>query len=309
MKKKIYRYPLYLIARLVAALLYILPRRVLLFLARLLGRAAYHICIKDRKKAIRHLSLAFGNTKSESEIQALAGKVFENLAQTMMEVAQFPKLTLAKIESFVEIDAGYNAYCELLSEGRGLIALTSHIGNWELLGGIFPLKGLKGKAIAKEIYYEPYNRWVKNLRASIKIQTIYRNQSSREILAWLAEGGIIGILADQDISDLKGVFINFFGLPAYTPVAPVTLSLASGAPILPIFLIREPHDRYHIELGAVIRPRIKTTRQEAIREYTQAWMDACENVIRKYPEQWGWTHNRWKTKEKEKEAIPETNSL
>lgn len=247
-------------ARALAAILYLLPRRVLLSFARFLGWAAYHLCAKDRGKALRNLKLAYGDTKAESEIRSITKKVFENLAQTTLEMVQFPKLNSEKVENFVEIGKAYDVYSDLLSEGKGLIALTSHIGNWELLGGIFTMKGFKGKAIAKEIYYAPYNRWIEGLRSSLKIQTIYRDQSSREILTWLAGGGLIGILPDQDISALKGVFVDFFGTPAYTPASPVRLSLTSGAPILPIFLIREPNDRYRIVMGKVIRPVIKTTR-------------------------------------------------
>ncbi len=286
-------------ARGLAGILYFFPRPVLLSFARFLGWAAYHLCAKDRKKTIRNLKLAYGETKTQSEIRVIARKVFENLAQTTLEMVQFPKLNSEKVEGFVEIGKAYDVYSSLLAEGKGLIALTSHIGNWELLGGIFTMKGFKGKAIAKEIYYAPYNRWVEGLRSSLKIQTIYRDQASREILTWLAEGGLIGILPDQDISALKGVFVDFFGTPAYTPISPVRLALTSGAPILPIFLIRETNDRYRIVMGGVIRPVITTTREDAVLEYTRQWMASCENAIRQHPEQWAWMHNRWKTKKEE----------
>lgn len=296
MKKKRYRLPLYLLARGLAAILYLLPRRAMLSFARFLGWAAYHVSAKDRERALRNLRLAYKNIKTEKELRAIAEKVFENLAQTTMEMVQFPKLNSEKVESFVDIGSAYAVYSNLLAEGKGLIALTSHLGNWELLGGVFTLKGFKGKAIAKEIYYAPYNRWVESLRSSLKIQTIYRDQASREILTWLGGGGLIGILPDQDISSLKGVFVDFLGTPAFTPVSPVRLSLTSGAPILPIFLIREPGDRYRIVLGEAIRPVIKTTRDDAVLEYTKQWMASCEKVIRQYPEQWVWIHDRWKTK-------------
>lgn len=295
MKKKKYRYPLYLLARFLAAIFYLLPRRAMLAAARFLGRASYFFCAKDRNKALRNLRLAYGGSKTEAEFSAITKQVFENLAQTTLEMVQFPKLNTERAETFVEVGNAYTTYSNLLAEGKGLIALTSHLGNWELLGGIFTMKGFKGKAIAKEIYYAPYNRWVESLRASLKIQTIYREQASREILTWLSEGGLIGILPDQDISSLKGVFVDFFGQPAFTPVSPVRLSLTSGAPILPVFLVRLPNDRYQIVMGDVIRPVITTTRDAAVLEYTKQWMASCEKVIRQYPEQWVWIHERWKT--------------
>ena len=73
--------------------------------------------------------------------------------------------------------------------------------------------------------------------------------------------------------------------------------MASGAPILPAFMIRMPGNRYKLLLGKLIRPQIEAgDRTASIRKYTEAWMKDFEEVIRRYPDQWGWMHDRWKTK-------------
>jgi len=217
------------------------------------------------------------------------------MAETAAEFLQFSRLDDRKISAFVETQEAERIYRELLAEGHGLISLTAHIGNWELLAGIFGCKGFGGAVLGRRIYYEPYNRWAVGLRQALGVTTIYRDQSPKELLKRLAQSEIIGILPDQDIESLKGVFVDFFGRPAYTPVAPVKLALASGAPILPNFLIRVKGDRYKIVLGEVIRPRRDLKREEAVERYTASWMRACEAVIRQYPEQWAWMHDRWKT--------------
>lgn len=296
-KKKPYRMVIYLFARALAAILYLLPRRWLLVIARMFGQTAYYVLGHYRTATLQNLRLAYGNEKTEAEIRWMTKQMFIHLAQTGAETLQFPKLNSEKVERFVEIGKGYDTYSKLLSEGNGLIALTSHIGNWELLGGVFTMKGYEGKAIARRVRYEPFNRWIESLRDSVKMGLFYRDGSPKEIIKWLNSGKLLGILPDQDIASVGGIFVNFFDRPAYTPVAPVKLALATKAPILTIFLIRMPKDRYQVVLGDIIRPEIKTTREAAILEYTQLWTTSCEKVIKQYPEQWGWLHNRWKTTE------------
>ena len=294
-KKKPYRFALYLICRAAAGLFFLLPRSFALGTARCLGRLAYRVVSRQRKKTLDTLRRAFGSEKSETQIEALAVSVFEHLAMTAAEILQFPKLDWKKIERFVDLGVAIEVYRRLLEEGKGLISVTAHIGNWELLAGIFGLKGFQGAVLARRLYYEPYNRWIVGLRRSLNVPTIYRDKSSRDILKLLSRNEIVGLLPDQDIDSLKGVFVDFFGRPAYTPVAPVRLALASGAPILPNFLIWDKKDRYRLVLGNVIWPKMKTTREEAVLEYTQQWMQSFEKIIREYPDQWAWMHNRWKT--------------
>ena len=295
-KKKPYRFWAYLAARLAAVILGWLPRGAAMALARFTGEAGYALVSRQREKTLRSLRTAFGAEKSEEEIRAIARGVFRNFAQTAVEILRFPRLTRRQIAELVDVGNAVETYQKLLAEGKGLIAITAHIGNWELLAGTFGLMGFRGAVIARKIYYEPYNRWVVSLRESIRVPTIYRDGASREILKVLGRNEIIGILPDQDIDSLKGVFVEFFGRPAYTPAAPVRLALQFGTPILPNFLIRKPDGRYQVILGEVIRPPKGDKSERVIQEYTAQWMRSFEKVIRDYPDQWAWMHDRWKTR-------------
>jgi len=294
-KKKPYRFILYLIGRAAAGIFYLLPRAWALGFARFLACVGYAVISRQRSKTLQHLELAFGKEKSWAEKETVARKVFEHFAMTAAEVLQFSKLTPKKIKKIVDFENALQVYESLLSEGRGLISITAHIGNWELLAGVFGLLGFHGAVLARRLYYEPYNQWIVGLRQSLHVPTLYRDQSSKEILKLLRRNEIIGLLPDQDIESLKGIFVPFFGRPAYTPVAPVRLALASQAPMVCNFLIRRPDGTYRMILGDVIRPVVKSSRAEAIEEYTAQWMANFEKVIREYPEQWAWMHNRWKT--------------
>lgn len=302
-KRKFYRYPLYLLARTIGFLIWILPRPVMLWAAEKLGALAYHWVGRQREKALKHLRLAFGAEKTEPEIRRIAKAVFENLALTAGDILQFSKLDLEKLRRFVDCEEPLAVYRKLLEEGKGLISITAHLGNWELLAGSVFLNGLRGGVIARRIYYEPFNRWIVGLRLAVKVHTVYRDQSVREILKVLSRNGIAGILPDQDVDRVKGIFVPFFGRPAYTAVAPVKLALASGAPIVVSYLIRTSRERYRFMVQDVIRPKIETTREEAVRKYTALWTSRFEETIRQYPEQWAWMHDRWKT-QPEKERTP-----
>lgn len=279
-----------------SGIIYILPRNLALGLAKAAGALGFYVVTRQRKKTLEHLRTAYGNQKSEAEIRKIGREVFENLAMTGVEVLQFTKLTPAKIAEIVDFGNSRALYDDILKRGKGLISVTAHIGNWELLAGSFGMMGYKGGVLARRIYYEPYNQWIVGLRAALKVPTIYRDDASREILKTLMRNEIIGLLPDQDIDSLKGVFVPFFGRPAYTPVAPARLSMGSGAPIVPNFLIRVPGGKYKVITGTVIDPASYTeARDEAAAKMTQEWMNQFEKVIREYPGQWAWMHPRWKT--------------
>lgn len=294
-KYRPYRFPLYLLARAAAAFVSFLPRRAALALARVLGRAAYNLIPRQRNLALNHLRLAFGESKPESEIQGIARSVFSHGAQTLVDILQFSKFKKSNLDSIVEAKEAFRLYRSLLGEGKGVISITAHMGNWELLAGTFGLSGFDGAVIGRKIYYEPYNRWIVNLRLAVGVRTIYREDAARGVLSVLRRNQIIGMLPDQDIASQEGIFLPFFGRPAYTPAAPVKLALVTGAPIVPSFLIREPEGRYRILLGEVIRPNQEIAREEAIRRSTEDWMGQFEDMIRRFPDQWMWMHNRWKT--------------
>lgn len=295
-KKKAYRYPLYLLVRGIAGIFSLLPRPVLLLLARSTGKIFFRTVFRQRKLTLINLSHAYGHEKNERELLELGSRVFENMAQTGADILKFPSLSPEKFASIVDYQNAEQVYRDLLREGRGLISLTAHIGNWELLAGAMTAKGVEGVVIGRRIYYEPYNRWIVDLRRSVGVATFYRDRSARHLLKALRQNQVVGILPDQDIDSLAGIFVDFLGRPAYTPVAPAKLSLASGAPILPNFMIRCRGGRYRIILGEVIRPGHDLPKEEAVKEMTRKWVAACETVIRRYPDQWAWMHPRWKTR-------------
>jgi len=295
-KKKSYRFIVYLAARCGAAVLAFLPRCLALALARGIGTLGYLGVASLREEIRKNLKFAYGGEKTSQEIEAIGKKVLGHMLQTAFDFLRFTQFArFKKIPSFIEVDEAFSVYKDILQEGKGLIIMTAHMGNWELLAGVITMQGFTGAVIGRRIYYEPYNRWIVRLRKAVKVYTIYRDQAVREIHELLKQNGIVGLLPDQDMDNVRGIFVDFFGHPAYTSIAPVKFALSSGAPILPAFLVRLPGDRYKLVTGEPIRPRVEGDRAEAVRKYTEKWMRCFEEMIRKFPDQWAWMHDRWKT--------------
>lgn len=299
-KRKFYRYPLYLLTRLGAGILQALPRSWALALATGAGHAGYELVSRQRTKILENLKLAYGDTKSPDELDSIGRRVMGHMLRTAVDFLLFSRLSRDKAASFVEAGDAFSVCKDILQEGKGLIIMTAHMGNWELLAGIFCLQGFRGAVVGRRIYYEPYNRWIVGLRNATRVRTIYQDEAVRQIHATLKAGEIVGLLPDQDRDSVRGIFVNFFGKPAYTSVAPVKVAMALGTPILPAFMVRMPGNRYRLLLGKLLRPKIEgNDRTASIRKYTEAWMKDFEGMIRAYPEQWGWMHDRWKTKPSE----------
>ena len=294
MKQKPYRYALYLGLRAMQALASSLPRSLALTLGGWIGAIAFWVAGRERKKTILHLTSACGSEKSPREIRGLGKRVFIHFAQVAVEVLRFPKLTREELGKLIDKGNGFSILDQVLSKGRGAILLTAHLGNWELMGAFLRLNGYPGALVGKRIYYDKFNEVLLELRSKATLRTIYQDAPAKEFLKVLQQNEILGILADQDIDRLNGVFVPFFGRPAYTLTAPVKMALATGAPLVPAFLVRQGK-RYQFLVDEPIQVEMKTSREETILEYTSRWSRVVEEKIRTYPDQWVWMHRRWRT--------------
>ncbi len=294
MKNKPYRYLLYLGLRLIQGIAVLLPRGTALAVAEGIGKLTFLIARREREKTVLHLTWAYAQEKSPKEIRELARRVFIHWAREAVEVLRFPKLTKEEVDRLVEKGDGLSRLNRLLSEGHGVILLTAHLGNWELMGAFLKLHDCPGVMVGRKIYYERFNEIIVNLRKSVTLRTLYQDAPARELVEILNQNQVLGIAADQDIDRLDGIFVPFFGRPAYTLTAPAKLALVTGAPILPMFVVREG-ERYKLLVEEPIRVEARGTREETIQEYTARWSRVIEEKIRAFPDQWAWMHRRWKT--------------
>ena len=293
MKQRLSRQFLYILLLLISKTIVLLPLGLSLKLGKFLGFLAYLLLPKFSDTAKKNLKMAFSAEKSPQEINRIAKEVFCNLGMNAVEVLSIQKIKKQLDKKIYAV--GFERVDEALKNGKGAIMLSAHFGNWELIPMYSAVKGYPSNVIARRIYYKKYDEFVTLLRNTTGVNIIYRDESPKKILKALKNNELLGIIPDQDMDSVNGVFVNFFNQPAYTPTAPVMLAMKIGSPILPCFIIRE-NSRHKMVIEERLNLVDTGNPQEDIVKNTQNWSSIVESYIRKYPEQWVWMHRRWKTK-------------
>jgi Kdo2-lipid IVA lauroyltransferase/acyltransferase len=292
MKYRFRRKILYILLLIAEKIFFVMPYDFALKLGRTGGRLVYIFLARYRNLTKHHLELAFKGSMTQGEINRTAESVFMNIGMGLIEILSLSKIknrldTMISIEGISNID-------KALAQGNGAVVISAHFGNWELVPMYFANKGYPSNILARPIYYEKYNKWISFLRSSMGVNVVYRTESPRRLLEILKNNQLLGIVADQDIDSVDGVFIDFFKRKAYTPSAPVKLACSAKAPIIPVLIVRNGA-RHKIYVEEPIRVE-KSSREDWVAFYTQKWSDVVESYINKYPDQWVWMHKRWKTK-------------
>lgn len=270
----------------------VLPLWVARALGRGLGVLAYGLLWSQRRLTGEHLDQAFGEALSPAQRRRLGLRVFVNLGQTVMEWMVLPACSTQRLNPLITCE-GLAHLRQALAHGRGAILVTAHFGNWELIPLYLGSLGFEGAAVARRLRYSEYESFLRDLRGSRGVATLARG-ATKDAVRLLRANHIVGMLPDQDVDSLDGVFVPFFGRPTYTPLGPAALSLMSGAPILPCFIIREGH-RFRFVIEPSVAVSQAPNRLEAMTQLTAAWSAVVESYVRRYPDHWVWMHRRWKT--------------
>jgi len=298
-KQKFYRPILYGLLLSLKGLFSLLPFSAAFRFAGFLGRSSFYLIKKERIKTLAHLKIAFPD-RSEKELQKLGADVFQNYGYIAAELALIDKL-LPDFDKIISV-TGREILDKVVRQGKGGVAIVSHLGNWEFLGGYLTMLGYPGVVIGRRIYYDKYDKMLVGIRDKMKLRTIYRDESSRGILKAFKEKKFVGFVVDQDMETVDGVFTDFFGRPAFTPSAPVRLALRLGIPVVPLFIIREGM-KHHIVIEPALDLESTGDPEKDILVNTQKWVTIQENYIRRYPHLWVWNHKRWKSVPKERNSI------
>ncbi len=292
--KRIKRSVRSVLVALAIALLSLLPLRPALWVGALVGRLASVLAGKTRRLALASLATAFPE-RSEAEREEIARKMFVHLGRCAMELAAI-RWYDRHLDSYVEL-ASPGVLKDVMARGKGMMFVTGHVGNWELLARRIARAGVPNAVIAKAGGDPRLNRLAERFRAQGGVTTLWREDAStgRAILRTFKQGHALGILIDQD-TDVQGVFVPFFGRPAYTPRAAADLALRFGAPVVVGTIHRRLDGRGHVlETVEIPYDRAPADRDAAAIDLTAACSAALEAAIRRHPEEWVWMHERWKT--------------
>jgi KDO2-lipid IV(A) lauroyltransferase len=258
------------------------------------GRLAFAVAGGERRKALKSLARAFPE-KSDAERHALARASFRHLGVAAFEVGAVHSMD-RQIERRVRWSEEDRRLLDAaLARGRGVIFVTGHVGNWELLARRVARMGYPTQSIAKETTDPRLTLLIERFRARGGVRTIWRGHegSARAMLRALKAGEILGMLIDQD-TRVQSFFVPFFGELAATPRAAADLALRSGAAVLVGFCQREG-EGYRLWMEEMPCPSSGDREADAL-ALTAAFSLRIEAAIRHAPEQWVWIHQRWKTR-------------
>jgi len=290
-------------ARLTQGLVLPLPFDAAIAAGGTLGRLAFALLGRERQKTIKHLRNAFGQTKQEDEIEQIARRVFINAGRSVAEVMLYPRWNEKRLRERISCDDP-EPFFEALRKSRGMVILTAHFGNWELMGAYASrVLGLDLGVIARRLSNPHLDRLVNDYRKRMGIKVFIRGKGARAFYRHVTSGGVLAIVADQDVRRIEGVFVDFFGKPAHTPTGPAELIIRAKIPWTAAVLVRNPDGlthRLHYR-GPFPPPGDETgDHAAAVRRLTEEYTRRIEEIVRKYPEQWMWMHNRWRRKPKKK---------
>ena len=293
LKKRFIRGIIYYGLRILVLIASQIPMSIAVRVGGFLGKLVYYILHKERKKTIRNLTRAFPE-KSEIEIKCIAKGCFVNLGKGLFELINLPKINKDNLDKIIKVK-GEEHVKEALSKGKGLIFITGHVGNWELLGAVFGIKGYKVNVIAAPLYDNRINELLIKQRAKHKVKVILRGSQDikREIIKALRNNESLCMLIDQD-TKVPGVFVDFFGRPAYTPSGAASIALRTESPVLMGFITRLSDNIHRIDIKPPLQLIDTGDKDSDIKENTALFTKIIEEQIRKTPEQWVWMHNRWK---------------
>ena len=272
-----------------------LPLRPALKIGEFIGSGMYWLLKRRRELGYRNLTIAFGSALTDQEKQAILKTTFRNLGKSIIETLHFPKMSNAYLAEHVEC-VGLEHYLTAKAKGRGVLCLTGHVGNWEMSSHAHSAAGYPMSIVVRPLDNTYLNRTVEHLRTLHGNRLLARGQNGlKQIVTALKANDTVGILMDQNTRRSKGIFVDFFGKPACTiPVIPL-MALRYDVPVISAFVVRTGFDTHRLLIGAEIEMERTGDMQNDLAINTAKLNRVLEEIIRQYPDQWFWVHNRWKT--------------
>jgi KDO2-lipid IV(A) lauroyltransferase len=271
-----------------------LPLGVSRAAGRLIGRITLRVVGRERQRIERHLEIAFPELDPPGRDRLMIGCA-HHFGMMLAEVSWLSRATATKVERLCELH-GFQHFVDALESGRGVMFTTAHCGNWELLAARLPIAGTPLTTAVRQLDDPRLDRIVTALRNRFGTEVIPRGASAGRLLARaLGRNRVVGLLIDQDIRDVPGVFVPFFGRPAWTPSGAALLAIRLRCPLLPGFIHRRPDGTHAAEIHPPIEVPTEGPLDERIETLTARATAAIERQIRAHPAQWVWMHRRWRT--------------
>lgn len=284
---------LYYLLKTVSAIVCCLPYKLLVVIGKGLGHLYHKIAKKQRIRAEQTIMERLGY--SEKQAKETIKSLFVKLGITFLEILYLPALNKDNIRGLVTFDRP-EVLWETLKEGKGVVMLACHMDNWEWLGAALAMNGFPLSAVEKPQPNRVYSDFMNELRRNAGQEIFARG--SNEIIGCaraMKKGRMLGLIADQD-GGYDGIFVPFLGKMASTPQGPAYFARKFKAPIIPIFIVRNPDGYGH---RAIVKDpiRYEFSGDNKLDDYnvTLKMTQEVEKIIKEYPDNWLWFQHRWNT--------------
>ncbi|MFC1703433.1 lysophospholipid acyltransferase family protein [Candidatus Omnitrophota bacterium] len=257
-----------------------LPLKARYGVARFLADIRFYFAIKDRRAVIKNLKII----SPEGDLSKKAKEVFRSFAKYLVDFFRTHLLNEEYIQKKIEI-VGLDHLDNALKKGNGVVALSAHIGNWELGAVIVSMLGYPIAAIALPHKSKKVNDLFNFQRGCKGFEVIPLGSAARKSFETLKNNHILAVAGDRDFAN-SGFVMDFFGKKTMIPKGAAVFSVKTKAPIVPIFLIRKHDDYFRFIFGKPIEPPKNADDKEALSAYTQKCVSIIESYIRAYPTQW-----------------------
>ncbi len=256
-------------------------------------------CLDRRQLPIgmKNLAIAFPE-RSEAERRRILRASYINLGRGAAELIRLGGFFSQRLKRRVEYNRfGYWGEVMARHPGRGLLILSAHFGNFELLAAGHAMHGFQINLVHHTQRFLAGDALITFVRERAGIEIIRKHAAARAVLKALRRNETVGIPFDQNAKRSEAIFVPFFNEPAATTSGLARLVAISGAPVVPAFIVREPDMRSHrIEIQDEIPIQRSGDATADIEENTRRFVKVIEDMVRRYPEQFLWTHRRYRTR-------------
>ncbi len=292
MRKRLRHLYVYVAVRVLILIVTSVSRSVATGIGAFAGLLIYIAIPRQSKKALDNLTIAYGNSMGARDLKRMTRRVFFQLGRNLVDVLRLPLVRRENIDSLVAVK-GLEKFDSTMARGRGLIAITGHLGCWELIPAYFSLLGYPVSVVGRRVYDSRIDSIVRSFRSAKRIELI-GDSDFQDALRCLHRGRALGLLIDERARD-SGVPVDFFGGRSRVTRGPVVLSVRSGSPIVPLAIHRGERGKHVIEIGDPIVVSRSPDLKERIRSYARQCSKAVEAFISEYPTEWVWMHDKFET--------------
>jgi len=268
-----------------------MKRKLTINFGKLFGILLYVLAVHQRRLVGRNLRFCYPEW-NDDQIKKHARRVFKNFGITFVEVCQSAFMSWDELSRRYRV-IGEDILINALKANKGILIITAHIGNWEVAQHYMHNFDKPFSVVATKMKQAWANRLLDHLRSRFGNTVIDKKGGLPQIMQALRRGEIVALLIDQSRRK-QGIEVTFFGREATATPAAALLAMRCKSIVLPGFCVRNSDGQFTVHLKTPLEMKRTGDLHRDVKTNTQIMMNAVEEMVREYPDQWFWTLKPWK---------------